>query len=300
MSSIYLAARRTFSLSLVLVCALIPAAGLFAQDGEEVSPLAAGGEPFPWQIGPTKAMIGSIAEIDVPEGYRYTGENGTQMLLELMENPISGTEIGLLMPNPSDDASEEDALSWFVVFEFEEIGYVSDEEKDDLDEDAILESIKQGTEASNEARRSRGWATMEISGWKQKPSYNPQTNNLEWAIEATSDGQQIVNFNTRILGRSGVMSANLVADPAQLSATLPTFRSLLEGYSFQSGQKYGDFREGDKVAEYGLTALVTGGAAAVALKTGLFKKFWKLIVFGFLAVAAFVKRLFGGGSSDAA
>ena len=58
------------------------------------------------------------------------------------------------------------------------------------------------------------------------------------------------------------------------------------------GQAYSDWRSGDKVAKYGLTALIVGGAAAAAVKTGLLFKFWKLIVAGFLALVAFVKRAF--------
>jgi len=56
------------------------------------------------------------------------------------------------------------------------------------------------------------------------------------------------------------------------------------------GQRYAEFRPGDKIAEYGLAALITGGAAAVALKTGLFQKFWKLIVLGFVALAGALKK----------
>ena len=60
--------------------------------------------------------------------------------------------------------------------------------------------------------------------------------------------------------------------------------------------------KGDKVAEYGLTALVVGGAAAVATKVGLFKYLWKLLLVGWkLVVAALaglgaaLKRLFTRG-----
>ncbi len=44
-----------------------------------------------------------------------------------------------------------------------------------------------------------------------------------------------------------------------------------------------------------MTALITGGAAAVAIKTGLFKKFWKLIVLAGAAGLAALRKLFGRG-----
>ena len=66
--------------------------------------------------------------------------------------------------------------------------------------------------------------------------------------------------------------------------------------------------EGDKVAKYGLTALVAGGAGAAAMKLGLFGKLWKVIVgifaaagkaivAGVAAVAAWLRSIFRKKSS---
>jgi uncharacterized membrane-anchored protein len=66
----------------------------------------------------------------------------------------------------------------------------------------------------------------------------------------------------------------------------------LEGFSFVPGQAYSDWRSGDKVAKYGLTALIVGGAAAAAVKTGLLLKFWKLILAAFAALVAYLKRIY--------
>src|SRR5438046_7897948 len=40
-----------------------------------------------------------------------------------------------------------------------------------------------------------------------------------------------------------------------------SFKSALGGYGFVSGENYAEFKAGDKIAEYGLAALVLGGAA---------------------------------------
>jgi uncharacterized membrane-anchored protein len=85
-----------------------------------------------------------------------------------------------------------------------------------------------------------------------------------------------------------------------LPETLPTFRNLLATYSFQTGQNYAEYRPGDKVAKYGLAALIVGGAAVGAAKLGLFawlavflKKGWKLVVVAFAAVVTGIKKFFG-------
>jgi uncharacterized membrane-anchored protein len=201
-----------------------------------------------------------------------------------MQNPTSGAELGFLASRTSD---------WFLVFEFDEVGYIKDDEKNSLDAEAMLESITEGNEAGNKVRAERGWAELKIIGWQQVPRYNPSTNNLEWAIRGESEGKPVVNWNTRLLGRKGVMKVTLVTAPEMLAETLPYFNELVAGFNYTEGNRYAEYRQGDKVAKYGLTALVVGGATAVAAKTGLLKYIWKFLVVGVLAAGAFLKKLFG-------
>jgi uncharacterized membrane-anchored protein len=237
-----------------------------------------------WQLGPTNGDLGGIASITVPEGYQFVGQGGAGRFLELLENPSNGDELGVLLSGSS---------SWFVVFSFSPDGYVADDERD-LDADAILASIKEGTEQSNDVRRERGWSTLQIVGWQQKPFYDQQTHNLTWAIQGSSDGSSSINHSTRLLGRRGVMNVDLVLSPDDLGAALPAFTQLLTGFTFNPGHRYAEYRSGDKIAEYGLTGLIVGGAGVALVKTGLLQKFWKVIVLGLVAAAGAVKRLFAG------
>lgn len=237
-----------------------------------------------WVHGPGKGEMKDIASIDVPQGYMFAKADDVGKLMELMENPVSGREVGFIAP--------ED-MRWFMVFEFDDIGYVKDDERDKLDAGAILANIKEGTAAGNEERKKRGWSTLDIVGWEQEPRYDPKTNNLTWAIRAQSEGNQIVNFNTRLLGREGVMEVALVCDPPQLAAVTPVANKLLDDYSFNPGKRYAEFTRGDKIAKVGLAALIAGGGVAVAAKTGLLQKFWKVIVAAIIALAAGFKKLFG-------
>jgi len=52
---------------------------------------------------------------------------------------------------------------------------------------------------------------------------------------------------------------------------------ILTGYDYIQGERYAEFREGDKVAKYGLTALIAGTGAFAAAKMGLFGKLGVLI-----------------------
>ena len=279
----------TKQLTLPVLLTLSLAASANAQESGN-NPLAS----LPWQAGPATGQLGDVASIVVPEGYRFVDRAGASKFLELTQNPSHGNELGVLL---SDDGS------WFVIFRFSDDGYVKDDDRK-LDADAILSSIRSGTEESNKIRQQRGWATIEVVGWQQKPFYDSATNNLTWSIRGKSGDEASINHSTRLLGRRGVMSVTLVLGPDDVGTAVPAFNKLLTGMSFNPGHRYAEFRQGDKIAEYGLAGLIVGGTGVALVKSGLLQKFWKLIVLGFVAVAGAAKRflagLFGRREADAA
>jgi uncharacterized membrane-anchored protein len=238
-----------------------------------------------WIMGPVTADITSRAEITLPEGFTYLDSRDTKMLMELMENPSTGDEYYV---------GRED-MAWFAVFSYQDTGYIRDDET--IDPDELIELIREGSKASNEIRRERGWGELRVLGWAQEPFYEPESNRLAWAVVFDSDEGKVVNYNTRILGRGGVMEVTLVGDPSRLDTDVGEFRRVLTGFTYKPGNAYAEFREGDKVAAYGIAALVAGGAAAAVIKSGvgkgLLKFLWVAVVAFFAFVASAVKRLFG-------
>ncbi len=270
--------RQFFVLTGILLAAVV----LFAQ--ETPNPV----QDFDWLAGPATGELEQVATIEVPEGYAFLGPEDTKKMMVNLGNLVSGSEIGMIL-------SPED---WFVLFEFDEIGFVKDDEKDSLDADKLMESFLQGQKEANKLRRSKGLTELLISGWYKKPFYDQQTHNLQWCtkLHEKESTEEFANYNLRILGRRGVTRATLVADLNQLDTAVPATKEFLGGFGYVEGQRYSEFRKGDKVAKYGLTALVLGGAAAVAAKTGLLKYLWKFLVLGALAVSGFFKKLFGRNS----
>lgn len=281
--------HRRILVTLCAACALsLNAARGYADDEEAEGPELDNIPGVEWVKGPATGPMRNTASIDVPEGYRFTGADGATTMMQLMENLPTGSEMGLIGPPD---------LEWFIIFEFNDIGYVKDDEKDSIDANAILSTIKEGQIESNKMRAANGLPPMTIRGWVHPPHYDEATQSLEWAIRAESEGHEIVNFNTRRLGRKGVMRVTLVADPEGLDATIIEAKKLLTGFSFNDGQTYADFESGDKIAEYGLTALMTGGLAAVAWKSGLLKHIGKIIVAAVIGIGALFKKIFGGGNA---
>lgn len=246
-------------------------------------------EKYGWSRQGT-GKLGNRAEIVIPKDWRFTDGNGTRKLMVLYGNPATDRELGTLAQEGIGDPP-------WIIFEFDESGYVKDDDKDELNADDLLASLQEGQKAGNEYRRKNGMDELEILGWAVPPRYNEKTHNLEWATKLHSIGSPAdeisINFNTRLLGREGVMEVTLVCEPDELNAMIAEQEKILTGFSYIEGQRYAEYRAGDKIAEYGLTGLVAGGAAFALAKSGFFTKFAKPLIIGAIAMLAAIKKFFG-------
>ena len=221
-----------------------------------------------WQIGPTEAKLGDQARLKVPQGYRFLGASETQRLLKQMGNFPSGSELGLI-------TSAAEGEQWFMVVRYIDAGYVKDDEAANWDADALMASIKEGTEEDNKTRQSQGFPPLVIRGWEEKPHYDKQANKVVWAISAQERESVGVNYNTLALGRQGYLSMNMVGSLEELPALKPHVGLLLSNVDFIEGKRYSDFDSTtDKVAAVGLSALIAGAA----IKSGLLAKLWAFII----------------------
>lgn len=240
-----------------------------------------------WVDGPTVIAMPGNATLQLPEGYVYLDNKNTKRYLELNENLSDGSEV-MIAPND---------LSWTAYLGFLKEGYVKDDET--IDADALLKQLTEDTEAANEERRRRGWPDLHVVGWASPPSYNRETKRLEWATTLESEGSKGANFFTKILGRHGHTSVQMVSNPDELAGGEMALNQVLAGFDYKTGNRYADFKPGDKVAEYGLAAMVVGGAAAVAAKKGVLPAIgaflaatWKFLLAGAAAAVAGLKSMF--------
>ena len=277
--------HQALTLPVVLLALLVMASPAAAQQPRDPQDVIRQIQELAWLRGPAEASIGSLATITVPKGLSFLDGPNTRRFLELNLNPPRDNHYTL---------SSQD-YSWFAVFYFENSGYVKDNEK--LDPDALLKSLKDSDTRANDERKRLGMPAIHTVGWHVPPHYDGETKRLEWGVQLRQSdvGAQVVNYTIRILGRRGVMHVTLVSDPQDLDKDIVVFKSALGGYGFVAGERYAEFRTGDRVAEYGLAALVLGGAAAVATKTGFGKALIKFIGIGvvalFGAITAFWRKL---------
>ncbi|VVE87614.1 DUF2167 domain-containing protein [Pandoraea bronchicola] len=248
--------------------------------------------------GPKNIDIRDQAKFSLPSGMGWIPGATAARLLRALGNTIDETTLaGLVVPT---DGKGE----WLDVIAYVNDGYVRDDDARDWKADDILESLRKSTESANATRREHGVPELEVTGWAQLPQYDSSTHRLVWAARVGHkqtgirvDDDPSVNYRTTALGRDGYLATTLVTSESLLAADKPVADKILAGLTFVDGKRYADFNEKtDRVAEYGLAALVAGVAAK---KLGLFAliaafvaKFAKVGLLALLGAGAAFGKLF--------
>ncbi|NJD08723.1 MAG: DUF2167 domain-containing protein [Methylococcaceae bacterium] len=251
------------------------------------------------KAGPADIPLAGQAILRLPAGYGYVPKAQAASLMESMGNRVGDGLQGMVVPTQQGENAD-----WFVVISYDDSGFIKDDDARTWDADELLNNIRSGTEETNSERRSRGIPEIEVTGWVEKPQYDEANHRLVWSLGSrqkgdTGSGDAGVNYNTLALGREGYLSLNLVTGLAQVEQLKPVARTLLASLDFDQGKRYADFNaDTDKVAEYGLAALVAGVAAKklgmFALAAAFVAKFAKVIGVAVVVGLASLKKLFGG------
>jgi uncharacterized membrane-anchored protein len=253
---------------------------------------------LPWQPGPKALDLGHGVKLDLPDGFAFLAQPDAGKLMEKMGNLHNDDMLGLVVSKSEND-------EYVVTLDFEDTGHIKDDES--LDSKELLDSIREGEAEYNEERKKLGFSAIHAAGWDEEPHYDKQKHQLIWGLTVEASDGGSINYNTRILGRTGFVSLNMLTDKQHLAEYKPAGSLLLSKTAFEPGKRYEDFNSStDKVAEYGLTGLVLGGAGlglAKVAKIGLLAKFGKgilalliagkkAIVAGVVALGALLKKLF--------
>ncbi|OWQ45329.1 hypothetical protein CDL60_20860 [Roseateles noduli] len=253
--------------------------------------------------GPQDVKLSSQAVLHLPEGKVYVPQPHAAKLMRAMGNPGDYSDLeGVVFPRGDGD--------WFATLRFEKSGYIKDDDAKHWDASDMLKSFKEGTEASNDERKKMGGRALEITGWAQEPTYAADSHRLVWAMKSREVGApanepQGVNYNTYALGREGYMSLNLVTGLDELPKYKGDAQQLLGALEFNDGKRYADFNSStDKVAEYGLAALVLGVGAKklglLAVIGAFFLKFAKIILLAVVGFGGAIMKFFGRKKSESA
>lgn len=227
------------------------------------------------QLHPQSGLInvpGANARLNLGGRYYYLpAEEAKRVLTEAWGNPpdaVSGV-LGMIFPA----GKQFDDETWGAVIQYEESGHVSDKDAASEDYDKVLTDMKSGEEQDNQSLKEQGYPTSRTVGWAQDPTYDSSKKVLIWARDIKFDGvdHDTLNYDVRTLGRTGVLSMNMVDSMGNLPKVRAAAAQLGAKVQFNPGARFADFNSStDKLADYGLAGLVAGGAGLlVAKKVGL-------------------------------
>jgi uncharacterized membrane-anchored protein len=238
--------------------------------------------------GPADVPLRDLATVHLPDPYSFIPAAEGAAFMRAMGNTTDESFYGLIISKQQDQF-------WFVTIDYRDSGHLNDEDAKSWNADELMQNIKDGTEASNKERTERGFPALDVAGWVERPAYDASTHRLVWSILAKERGNAVqaatINYNTYALGREGYFELNLITAENMIGEDRKHAGAILSALDYKPGQRYDDFNAStDRVAEYGLAALIGGVAAK---KLGLLAvigvalaKFWKVIL---IAVAV------GGG-----
>ncbi len=238
----------------------------------------------------------------------YDAKDARTILVDLWGNHPGAVDkvLGLVQPakaNPLSDA-------WGAVITYEATGYVSDGDASSTDYDALLKQLQENEERTNSERQAQGYPAMNLVGWAERPTYDATAHSVIWAqnIKVSDQTDNSLNYDVRLLGRSGVLSLNLVSTMSKLPEIKSAADEFVSHASFDAGSRYADFNKStDKVAEYGVGGLVAAGLGmAAAKKAGLLglilafgKKGLFIVLALFAALFSKIKGLFSKNKEEA-
>jgi uncharacterized membrane-anchored protein len=245
--------------------------------------------------GPADIVLRELAALHLSDEYLFVPALEGSAVMHALGNHTDERFVGLIFPKAQNQY-------WFVRVDYNDSGHVDDEDAKSWDADELLQSIKEGTEAVNEEWAKQGIPQLDVVGWAEKPSYDETTHRLVWSMLARTRGappeeSATINYNTYALGREGYFELNLITDEQAIASDKRHAGTLIAALDYKPGQTYGDYNRGtDRVAEYGLAALVGGIAAKklglLALAAAFFAKFAKIILIGLAVAGGAVFKLF--------
>jgi len=239
-------------------------------------------------------LPGNVATLDLPESFRYLPpDDANRVLVDAWGNPPGAKTLGMIFPVDGGPLAKD---GWGVIVTYDKDGHVKDDDAYKIKYDELLKTMQEAVKDNNESRKKAGYPEMNLVGWAEQPSYDNQTHKLYWAKELSFNDthEETLNYNVRVLGREGVLVLNAVAGMGQIKQIKTEMQRVIAFTDFTAGNRYTDFdSKTDKVAEYGIAALVAGGIAA---KLGLFGKLLALLIafkkIIFVAIAGFGSAIF--------
>ncbi len=260
--------KQTSTPNLVLASALTPTMNSLSANHDKSSAVEV----------TDQIALGDIASFHFPSNHQmsFVEPKATQELLQKQYTGdlITGQILGSLLDRQDN--------AWIILM-YTEDGHILDYDHDQIDAQRILNNYQNNLQQQNANNKEA--PNLQVLGWGEEPSYNATTHTLTWYLklkESTKDN--LVNYNARMLTRTGYLSAILVSSDATFQQDRTAFQQdVLPNIDIHQQSAYSAYDEQtDKDSKLTLEGLILIGAGTQAAKQygtfSIVNKLWFIVV----------------------
>ena len=194
----------------------------------------------------------------------------------------------------------DDENSYTVnVEEFVDDGFIKGDDWSNVDTNDFLQEMIENSKENNKERIKNGYKTVSNISWHITPNFNKDLGYVFYSLLVEfDDGTETYNSTAMILGRKGYTDLTFLFRE-NIAHLMPSeIDKVVKNFIYSTGAQYTDYKSGDKVAAYGVGALVAGSlgikglakTGALAVLAAFAKKLWFIILLPFI----FLFRLVSG------
>lgn len=234
--------------------------------------------------------------IRVPKGFLFIdAEQANHLFSDYWGNPYDPDMLGALIPSDNEMFYQVNVA---YSISFTDCGYISDDDASTIDYDELLATLKESNAESNKKRDPE--QQLSLIGWAATPKYIQGSHTLIWGRTYKNyNGDDVINYDIRLLGRYGALSVNAVISPEDLPEVQEKEELVIKSFTFKKGYTYTDFdSDTDISSDLTIGSLVAGSILAktgALAKIGAFLlKFWKLILVAIAALGGLIAKLVKG------
>ena len=134
------------------------------------------------QEGPADVKLGDQAVVHLPESMFFVPRAQADRLMAAYGNGKDPSLLGVVMPKSDDD-------DWVITVNFDKAGYIKDDDAKNWNVNELLDSLREGTDQSNEERKKRGFPELVMDGWVESPKYDSNSQRLVWSVAVKHKGE---------------------------------------------------------------------------------------------------------------
>ena len=288
--------RKLYTLIAVLLLPGISSVALAVNPAIPVTQQAINEEiiSLPWKYElKTYSLKQSNSTFELPKGYSLLMGKAARRYDRIIQGTEEDPNTEALVFNHNTGVQ--------LILNYHPDGYVSLEDWENLDADALMQEISDNAKKINAERSRQNIHPIKIGGWLQKPRLNKNNHSVSWVFDVIDGEETTVNAVSIKLGRDGYEKIIWVSSYDNYLKSMDAMALLVDRHKFNKGHRHTDYSLGDQMAAFSIASLVAvtaGGnpqkAGLAALYSGLMTLGKKLLVpllFALGALEVFIRRL---------